>query len=134
MNFEFKKKANELSALTLAFIGDSVHSVYVRCRLIEDGDKKVHSLHVDSSKYVNAKGQSKAIMGLESELTEEEREIYKRGRNAKSYTVPKNSDVVTYRRATGFEALVGWLYIEKREERLSYILSRSIEITNEEEK
>ena len=73
------------------------------------------------------------IHALLPELTEEEEAVYKRGRNAKSYTVAKNADVTTYRHATGFEALVGHLYLSKNEERLSYILGRSYEIINTEE-
>ena len=123
---------NAYSPLVLAYIGDAVHATYIRCRLIEKMDKKVNDLHKLSSGYVKASAQSKVILELMAELTEEEIAVYKRGRNAKSATVPKNADVVDYRHATGFEALIGYLYIEKREERLNFLLSRSFEIIQKE--
>lgn len=119
--------------LTLAYIGDSVHTLYVRKSIVERGDKKAHDLHVLCTRYVKAASQAKAIHCLLTELSEEETALYKRGRNAKSATVPKNADVADYRAATGFEALVGALYIEGKNDRLNYILSRSMEITETEE-
>lgn len=122
------------SPLALAYIGDSVHTLYVRERILEKGDRKAHDLHVLCSRYVKAASQARAIHFLMPFLTEEETEIYKRGRNAKSATVPKNAEVADYRAATGFEALVGALYLDERYERLYDILSKSMEITETEDK
>ncbi len=119
--------------LSLAYIGDSVHTLYIRTKIMAIGDKKVNELHKLCSRFVKAKAQSDAIHVLLPLLTEEEEAIYKRGRNAKSYTAPKNTDVTTYRHATGFEALIGYLYLSKNYERLKFILDRSYEIINTEE-
>ena len=133
IDFELQDSVKSYSPLALAYIGDSVHTLYIRSKIMAKGDRKVNELHKLCSAFVKAKAQSDVIHALLSELTEEEEAVYKRGRNAKSYTVAKNADVTTYRHATGFEALVGYLYLSKNEERLSYILSRSYEIINTEE-
>ncbi len=122
------------SPLALAYIGDAVHTMYIRSRILETGDKKVNELHKLCSFFVKANAQSRVILKLLGELTEEEEAVYKRGRNAKSYTVPKNADVTDYRHATGFEALIGYLYLSKDVERLEYLLDRSYEIIKTEEK
>ncbi len=122
------------SPLALAYIGDAVHTMYIRSRILETGDKKVNELHKLCSFFVKANAQSRVILKLLSELTKEEEAVYKRGRNAKSYTVPKNADVTDYRHATGFEALIGYLYLSKDVERLEYLLDRSYEIIKTEEK
>lgn len=122
------------SPLALAYIGDSVHTLYIREEILKRGDRKAHDLHVLCSRYVKAASQARAIHLLMPELTEEEIEIYKRGRNAKSATVPKNAEVADYRAATGFEALVGVLYLNEKHERLYDILKRSMEITETEDK
>lgn len=122
------------SPLALAYIGDSVHTLYIRTRIMAAGDKKVNELHKICSRFVKAKAQSDAIHALLPILTEEEEAVYKRGRNAKSYTTAKNADVTTYRHATGFEALIGYLYLCKNNERLNFLLDRSYEIIKTEEK
>ena len=120
---EFTKEPNLYNALVLAYIGDSLYDVYVRSRLIsENGDLSAHRLHIESIRYVKAHGQSEAILAIEDKLTEKELAAYKRGRNTKSFTVPKNADVGEYRRATGFEALLGWLYVRRDTDRLSEIM------------
>ena len=113
----------QLSPLQLAYIGDAVYELYVRNRLIkEHPDMPPHKLHILSSSHVKAKAQSNSMLVLEPLLSDEELAIYKRGRNAKSATVPKNADVTDYRRATGFEALIGYLYINKQDLRLNEIM------------
>ncbi len=108
-----------LSPLVLAYIGDGVYELYVRNKLIEQFPTTPPSkLHKLSSAHVKAHAQSISMRTLEPMLTEKELSIYKRGRNAKSPTVPKNADVADYRRATGFEALMGYLYLNKEETRL----------------
>ena len=116
-------KPSLLSPLVLAYIGDGVYELYVRNRIIsEHSDMPPHKLHILSTKHVKAHAQSSAMNVIESVLTETETAIYKRGRNAKSATAPKNADIVDYRKATGFEALVGYLYLQKDNERLKQIM------------
>lgn len=125
---EFTKAPNLYNPLVLAYIGDSLYDVYVRSRLIaENGDLSAHKLHVEAIRYVKAHGQSDAVLSIEDKLTGDELAAYKRGRNTKSFTVPKNADVGEYRRATGFEALLGWLYVSKKEERLTEIMEMAYE-------
>lgn len=112
-----------LSPLSLAYIGDAVYELYVRNRIIsENPNMPAHKLHLRTVKYVKAEAQSRSINAIIEELNEEEEAIYRRGRNAKSYTSPKNADIRDYRRATGFEALMGYLYLMKNEERLNYLM------------
>jgi ribonuclease-3 family protein len=130
---QFKEKANhfkaiEYSSLTLAYLGDAVFDLYIRTKLIEKGNAKVNDLHKMATKYVSAKAQSDFIEELMKELSEEELLVYKRGRNAKSVTSPKNTDIIDYKRATGFEALLGYLYIKGDNERIEYLLEMIIEI------
>lgn len=112
-----------LSPLSLAYIGDAVYELYVRNRIIsENPNMPAHKLHLKTVKYVKAEAQSRSINAIIEELNEEEEAIYRRGRNAKSYTSPKNADIRDYRRATGFEALMGYLYLIKNEERLNHLM------------
>ena len=121
----------EINVKTLAYIGDVVYELYIREHVIENSSEQVNKLHKKTIKYVSAKAQAKVVTGIESELTDEEKDIIRRGRNAEANTVPKNTDVVTYKIATGFESLIGFLYLEKREERLKYIIDKSIQIIEE---
>lgn len=119
---------NQLSPLALAYIGDGVYEVYVRTRIInENPNLPPHKLHINSIKYVKAHAQANSIHAMTDILTEEETTIFKRGRNAKSPTVPKNADLTDYRHATGFEALIGWLYLMKRTERLDELMKLAFE-------
>lgn len=123
-----KDEARMLNPLQLAFIGDGVYEVFIRNYILnENKGLSAHKLHVEAIQYVKAKAQSNIINLLENELTDEEIAIYKRGRNTKSSTVPKNSDVRDYRNATGFEALIGYLYLINSKERLNEILLKCIE-------
>lgn len=123
---EFTKQPNEYNPLVLAYIGDSLYDVYVRSRIIaEHGGLNANKMHIMSTKFVKAHGQSAAVSEIEDKLAEDELSAYKRGRNAKSYTVPKNADVGEYRRATGFEALLGWLYISGRQDRMNEVMEMS---------
>ena len=121
----------EVNVKTLAYIGDVVYELYIREHVIENSREQVNKLHKKTIKYVSAKAQAKIVATLDNELTEEEKDIIRRGRNAEANTVPKNTDVVTYKIATGFEALIGFLYLEKREERLIDIINKSIKIIEE---
>ena len=105
---------NLINGIALAFEGDAVYSMYIRRHLILKGMTKPNKLHQEATKYVSAKAQARLIsLMLEEEvLTEKEEEIYKRGRNTNSHTKAKNADVVTYRMSTGFEAVMGYLYLK----------------------
>lgn len=102
----------EYSPLTLAYIGDGIYDVIIRTVVVERGNRAANKLHKMATKYVNAGTQAAMIDALQDCLTEEEAAIYKRGRNAKSYTTAKNASVMDYRKATGLEALVGYLYLQ----------------------
>jgi len=116
------EKPSMYSPLTLAYIGDSVYEVYVRAYLLRNGNLPTNRLHKESIKFVSAEAQSGFMEKLEPLLTEEEEAIYKRGRNAKSYTVPKHAQLIDYKRATGFETLIGYLYLSKNRERIDEIM------------
>jgi len=123
-----KEEARMLNPLQLAFVGDGVYEVFIRNYILNNNKElSTHKLHVEAIKYVKAHAQSEIIRRIESDLTEEEIYIYKRGRNTKSATVPKNADLAEYRAATGFEALVGYLYLINEIDRLNTILLKSVE-------
>ncbi len=122
-----KKNPDEYSPLLLAYVGDAVYEVAVRTALIKSGNLPVNQLHSMAKGFVSAASQSARMEKIEGILSENEMRIFKRGRNAKSATVPKNADVGDYRRATGFEALVGYLYLKGEFERLYELLNISIE-------
>lgn len=107
-----------LSPLTLAFLGDAVFELLVREELVLEANMPVSRLHYRAVSVVCAGAQSDAVSILEPMLTEEELEIYKRGRNANGHHVPKNADPAEYRRATGLEAMFGYLYLKGQEERI----------------
>lgn len=106
------------SPLTLAYIGDSVYDLIIKSLVVNRGNKQVKKLHSETSKMVQASAQSEMMRVLQDVLTEEEHAVYKRGRNAKSVSPAKNQSLTDYRRATGFEALMGWLYMKGEEKRL----------------
>lgn len=127
-----KKDAINLNPLILAFIGDSTFENFVRERIIRRGTASLpHKLHIEAIRYVKAANQSYIMEVIESLLSEEEAYIYKRGRNMKSMTVPKNAKVIDYRRATGFEALIGYLFLTGEEERLKEIMELSAKAVEE---
>ncbi|MEI4771070.1 Mini-ribonuclease 3 [Psychrobacillus sp. FJAT-51614] len=119
----------QLNSLALAYMGDAVFEQVVREHLIRSGRVKPNILHRQGTKYVSAKAQAKIVHELldKNFLSEEEIAVLKRGRNAKSGTVPKNTDVQTYHYSTAFEALVGSLYLSEQKERLQELLLFSIE-------
>jgi ribonuclease-3 family protein len=110
-----------MNPLVFAYIGDTVYDLFVRTFLVHTLDALVHQLHIKSIAFVNAGSQSETIHEIEGLLTEDEKYIVRRGRNAKSGTIPKNADVTEYRWATGFESLLGYLYLTGQEERLCEI-------------
>ncbi|MGN0246223.1 MAG: Mini-ribonuclease 3 [Lachnospiraceae bacterium] len=118
------------SPLTLAFMGDCVFEIVIRSIVVERGNRQAGSLHKAKTAVVNAKVQARMIEALMEELTEEERAVYKRGRNAKPHTVAKNASVNDYRKATGLEALFGYLYLNGQEDRILELTKQGLELVN----
>lgn len=112
--------------LVLAYIGDGVYDLYIRQYLVSLGNLKPHQLHRKAAGYVSATAQASILHKLLPMLTPEETDIVKRGRNAKSGTQPKNTDIVQYRQSTGFEVLIGYLFLQGNNERLRQILDETI--------
>lgn len=119
---------NQMSPLVWAYVGDAVYELYIRANLVENTQYKPHKLHIESIKYVKAKAQANILKELDEILTEEEKEIVRRGRNAQNHHLPKNADVQDYMYSTAFEGLIGFLYLTKQKERLDEILKRCKEI------
>lgn len=118
--------ADEYSPLVLAYIGDAVYEVYVRAKIISKGNMQVNKMHQESKKYVKASEQARIYHNIETMLTDKEMSIFKRGRNAKSATMPKHALLSDYKHATGLEALVGYLYIDGQLNRLMEILDKGV--------
>ena len=108
----------EYSPLTLAYIGDSIYDLIIKSLVVNEGNKQVQKMHQETSSYVQASAQSQMMRKIQEYLTEEEHAVYKRGRNAKSVSPAKNQSITDYRRATGFEALIGYLYLKKEWKRM----------------
>ena len=108
----------EYSPLTLAYIGDSIYDLIIKSLVVNEGNRQVQKLHKETSMRVQASAQSKMMRAIQEHLTEEEHAVFKRGRNAKSVSPAKNQSITDYRRATGFEALMGYLYLKKEWKRM----------------
>jgi len=121
------------SPAQLAYAGDAVYELLVRSYVINNHDTNVNKMHKLTVKFVKAKAQAYIINALEHELTEDEIRIVKRGRNAKVTSSPKNAELMDYRYATGFEALIGYLYLNNELDRLMELFNRIIEILNEKD-
>lgn len=125
---------NQYSPLVLAYIGDCVYDLIIKSMIINRGNKQVNKLHEETSHLVQASAQSLMMRAMQEHLTEEEHAVYKRGRNAKSVSPAKNQSITDYRRATGFEALVGYLYLKRRYERLLELIKVGLDnLENEKE-
>lgn len=118
------------SPLSLAFMGDCVFEIIIRTIVVERGNRQAGGLHKSKTMVVNAKVQAKMIEALMDELTEDEKAVYKRGRNAKPHTVAKNASVNEYRKSTGLEALYGYLYLQGKEDRLMELTKLGLEKVN----
>ena len=114
------------SPLTLAFLGDCVYDIIIRTVVVERGNRAPQGLHKKKSYLVNAKTQKEIIESIQDLLTPEEEDIYRRGRNAKSYTTAKNASVGDYRKATGFEALLGYLYLDDDMNRVLFLVKEGL--------
>lgn len=119
----------EINVLVLAYLGDTIYEDYVRLYLIKQGIANVNDLQTESIKYSSAKAQCAILKELINEnfFTDEELEIIKRARNHKSISHPRNCDIVTYRYATGLEALIGYLKLENKENRINEIMQNILE-------
>ncbi len=120
------EKAQSLSPLVLAYVGDAVYELFVRGYVLRTGNAPVNKLHRRSRDLVKAAGQTAFYHRVEGMLTEEEAAVFKRGRNAKSHTMAKNADMMDYRIATGVEALFGYLYLEGRLKRLAELFEAGL--------
>ena len=127
--FNIKKQdIRTYSPLTLAYIGDGVFDLIIRTVVVDKGNTSPNELHRHTSSIVKAHTQALMAEALMEELTEEEHDVYRRGRNAKSFTTAKNATVADYRKATGLEALMGYLYLEDRFDRAVYLSRRALDL------
>lgn len=127
--FNIKKQdIRTYSPLTLAYIGDGVFDLIIRTVVVDKGNTSPNELHRHTSSIVKAHTQALMAEALMEEMTEEEHDVYRRGRNAKSFTTAKNATVADYRKATGFEALMGYLYLEDRFDRAVYLSRRALDL------
>ena len=116
-----------LSPLTLAFVGDCIYDLILRTVIVERHNASPNQLHREKRRLAKAPAQAEMAEVLQEHLTQEELAVYRRGRNAKSHTTAKNASVLDYRKATGLEALYGWLYLSGQEERLLQLLRLSLD-------
>lgn len=122
---ELKKDITEVKLmppLTWAYVGDCVYELYIRTKLVNETKLKPHELHIKAIGYVKAKAQAERLKNIYDKLTDEEKDIVRRGRNAENHHLPKNANVQEYMYSTAFEALIGYLYLTKQNERLKEIL------------
>lgn len=120
-----------VSPLALAYLGDSVYDFYVRQYVLSQASRRPNQLHRTATRFVSAKAQAKAVQLIDSVLTEEEQDMLRRGRNAKSHAAPKNTDVLDYRHSTGFECLLGFLYLSKRYDRLEQLMRMTLALESD---
>ena len=117
-----EKEVNLMPPLTWAYIGDCVYELYVRTKLINETKLKPHELHIEAIKHVKAQAQAETLKRIYESLSEKEKDIVRRGRNAENHHLPKNANVQDYMYSTAFEALIGYLYLTRQNERLKEIL------------
>jgi ribonuclease-3 family protein len=115
------------SPLVLAYIGDAVYELLIRTKVINHGSMQVNKMHKKTANLVKADAQARFYLLLEEELTDAEKAAYRRGRNAKSFTMPKHATMKDYRMATGFEALMGYLYLTEQFDRMAELLGKGLE-------
>ena len=117
---------SDYSPLTLAYIGDSIYEIIIRTVIVDEANRQVNKIHKKVSNLVKAPTQAKMIYYIMDDLTDDELKIYKRGRNAKAVTRAKNASMSDYRTATGFEALMGWLYLTKQSDRMMELIKKCL--------
>ncbi len=126
--FEMRKvNIKEYSPLTLAYIGDAVYDLIIRTLVVKKGNQQVQKLHKETITMVQASAQARMITALNDQLSEEEHAVYKRGRNAKSASPAKNQSISDYHKATGFEALLGYLYLKNDWKRMMELIKTGLE-------
>ena len=123
----------DYSPLTLAYIGDGIYEIVIRTVIVDEANRQVNKIHKAASNLVKAGTQAKMIHYIMDDLTDEELTIYKRGRNAKAVTRAKNASMSEYRTATGFEALMGWLYLTGQSERMMKLIKKSATVFTAED-
>lgn len=122
----------EVNASSIAYIGDAVYELYARSHVALRSASKSGKMHKLTTKYVCAKAQATAIRALEAELDEDEEYFFRKGKNSNPDSMAKNASPIDYKYATGFEALIGYLYLDNKEERLEYIITRAFEVIDSE--
>lgn len=127
-------KLNQYSPLVLAYIGDSVYEMIIRTIIVNEGNMQVNKMHKKAKDFAKASGQAEMYYAIEALLSEEELNIYKRGRNAKSTTKAKNATLNDYKTATGFEAVVGYLYLKKEYTRLLDLVAEGVKVCQNKQK
>lgn len=120
------------SPLTLAYIGDAVFEMIIRTLIVEQGQRAANTLHKHTTKIVCAQTQAKLIDAVYEHLTEEEQDIYRRGKNTKLHSTAKNASLSDYRKATGFEALCGYLYLRDDTARIVRLVRQALELAQVE--
>lgn len=123
----------DYSPLTLAYIGDGIYEIVIRTVIVDEANRQVNKIHKAASNLVKAGTQAKMIHYIMDDLTDEELTIYKRGRNAKAVTRAKHASMSEYRTATGFEALMGWLYLTGQSERMMKLIKKSVTVFTAED-
>lgn len=118
-----EKEVNIMSPLVWAYIGDNIYELFVRTTLVNNTQLNPNKLHIEAIKHVKAKAQAETLEKIYEKLTEKEKEIVRRGRNAENHHKPKNANITDYMYSTAFEALIGYLYLTKQDERLKEILN-----------
>ena len=121
-----EQEVNQMSPLTWAYVGDSVYELFIRTYLVNTTRLKPHMLHIEAIKYVKANSQKNILNKIYDQLTEIEKDIVRRGRNAENHHLPKNATIEEYKYSTAFEALIGYLYLTRQEERLKEILKECL--------
>lgn len=121
-----EKDVRAYSPLTLAYIGDAVYDLVIRTIVVERSNRAANELHKKTVQYVKAQTQARIVESLMEQLSSEEEAVYKRGRNAKSYSTAKNASVADYHKATGLEALIGYLYLTEQTQRILELVKTGI--------
>lgn len=123
--------ADSYSPLALAYIGDAIYELVIRTKVMNHGSMQVNKMHKRTAGLVKAEAQANFYKLLEEDLTDEEKAVYRRGRNAKSVTMAKNATMRDYRMATGFEALMGWLYLKGNMDRIAELVAMALSKTGQ---
>lgn len=117
---------NQMSPLIWAYVGDCVYELYIRTYLVDNTNLKPHKLHIEAIKYVKAGNQANILKNMMESLSEEEKEIVRRARNTNNHHLPKNSNIQEYMYSTAFEALIGYLYLNKKYERVKELIEKFV--------